>query len=108
MMTVQRLVNLFSCFTKLPVEVHEVRDQILEWGYFDKVIISPFSSSPDDLRGFYIHYAINMPYGHVQESRFIRYNSNLTLAWQRLRAVQRYCMGCTEAALLHTRSEVGG
>jgi len=24
------------------------------------------------------------------------------------RAVQRCCMGCTEAALLHTRSEVGG
>ncbi len=86
-MTVSRLINLFSSCTK-PVEVKEVRDQIVEWGYHDGITIAPFDGPPERLLGTILHYDVPLPYGTIKEYCVIRYNKNLPVPLQRLVCVK--------------------
>jgi Zn-dependent peptidase ImmA (M78 family) len=87
-MTVRRIVRLFSAFSIVPVKVNEIRDQIIEWGFHDSIILSPFSGEISRLRGLLLHYQYDMTYGKKVSYCVIRYNSKMTLDWQRLTCVK--------------------
>lgn len=87
-MTVRRLVNLFSAFEYVPIEVDEVRKQIVEWGYHDRIVIRPFDGSVRYLRGMLLQYRMVAPYGGESSHCVIRYNSAMPVEWQRLTCVK--------------------
>ena len=83
-MTIPRLIEFFSKFSRAPVEVGEIRDHITEWGYCDRITLSPFDQPTAHLRGMMLHYTSIQPYGAELEHRIIRFNQNLSIPWQRL------------------------
>jgi len=87
-MTVRRLVSLFSCFSIVPVEVSEVRDQIVEWGYHESIKIAPFTGPVSNLRGMLLEYKWVAPYGAEVSQCIIRYNSEMSKDWQRLTCIK--------------------
>ena len=86
-MTVQRLIQCFSRHQKV-VEVQDVRDQILEWGYYDGVVISPFDDDPELLLGTMVNFTTLRPYGVEKEYYVVRYNINSSIPMQRLICVK--------------------
>ena len=87
-MTVTRLINNFSSWTQI-VEVSEVRDQIVEWGFCDGIIVSPFDGPPSALLGMFLHYSVPANvYGSDRDFRVVRYNQNLSYEFQRLVCVK--------------------
>jgi hypothetical protein len=87
-MTVSRLVSLFSSFGYVPVEVQEVSDQIVEWGYYSDITIAPFDGPVEHLRGNIVVYESKHVYGNVTTHCVIRYNKNSPVEWQRLVCVK--------------------
>lgn len=87
-MTVSRLVRLFSSFGYVPVDVQEVSDQIVEWGYYSSIIIAPFNGPVEHLRGNIVVYENRHVYGEVTTHCVIRYNKNSPIEWQRLICVK--------------------
>jgi hypothetical protein len=91
-MTVARLIEKFSTWKK-PVLVSEVRDQIVEWGYYDRIQLVPFDRAPGRLQGMIIDYEAIEPYA-TKDCCVIRYNENLSSEEQRLVCVKElvHCM----------------
>ena len=69
-MTVRRLVNLFSCFSITPVEVSEIRDQIVDWGFHDSRAIQfcPWSLNLASQQGWW-HHAVPYSQGETPVCR---------------------------------------
>lgn len=86
-MTVSRLIDLFSSFAFVPIEVAEVADQIVKWGYYDRIIISPFDGPVGSLRGNILVYENVIPYD-TQTYCVVRYNQNSPVEWQRIACVK--------------------
>ena len=96
-MTVSRLIKLFSTATK-PVEVTEVRDQIVEWGFHDAIIMTSFDGPPGQLLGMLLHYESVVPYG-TKQFCIIRYNQNMSVPLQRLVCVKELVHSMDDVAL---------
>lgn len=86
-MTVSRLIDLFSSFGFVPIEVAEVADQIVDWGYYDKITISPFDGPVGSLRGNILVYENVVPY-NTRTYCVVRYNQNSPIEWQRIVCVK--------------------
>lgn len=91
-MTVARLINMFSAW-KSPVSVTAVRDQIIWWGYYDRIVFSPFDKPPGKLQGMIIDYDSVESYA-TKECCVIRFNQNQSSEEQRLVCVKElvHCM----------------
>ena len=87
-MTVSRLVGLFSSFGYVPIDVQEVSDQIVEWGYYSEITIAPFDGPVEHLRGNIMVYENKHVYGEVTSHCVIRFNKNSSVEWQRLICVK--------------------
>lgn len=88
-MTVQRLILAFSKHQNA-VQVGDVRDQIVEWGFYDSIPISPFDKNPDDLLGTMVELSVPVPppYASDRTAYAVRFNQNVSLNWQRLICVK--------------------
>ncbi|MFG1189241.1 hypothetical protein [Xanthobacter flavus] len=84
-MSVKKLIDFFSTFQIAPVEVADVRDQIVEsYNVTDDIIIMPVNVDPTMLRGLYFRYREKTgPYSNKSCS-VVLYSGRLSLPWQRL------------------------
>ena len=82
-MTVPRLIALVSAYTK-PVEVRDIRDRIVEWGYHDRIFIRSFNKPSGNLFGNFVEYKTQGAYGKENSYFVVNYNENLTNEWKRL------------------------
>lgn len=96
-MTVARLIQKFSTHRK-PVQVTDVRDQIVEWGYADKITIRRFDKNPENLWGNMTDYVNLAPYGS-KECVVVNYNHHLSVPLQRLVCVKELIHVMDTAAL---------
>lgn len=53
-MTASALIEFFSTFTRLPVMAEDVRDQLVEMGVQDEILLRPMDVPPDDLLGMFV------------------------------------------------------
>lgn len=83
-MSAGKLIQFFSMFTKLPVYVEDVRDQIIEMGIQDEIVFVPMHVSPRHLMGMTVRYACRPLYGERKNCTIIFYNVNVERSWQRL------------------------
>ena len=85
-MSVASLIEFFSTFRKLPVQIDDVRDQIVHLGIQDEIVFRPDPEMNQDiLHGvFYRYRKYNGVYQLAKNCTLIVYNANLTQDWQRL------------------------
>ena len=55
-MSVKRLIEFFSMFSKLPIYAEDVRDHIVEMGVQDEILLREMDVPPDHLLGMFVRY----------------------------------------------------
>lgn len=80
----RRLVERFQDRTKLPIEIEEIRDVLIDLGVQDKIIFSPELLDTGILRGAYYQWCEHAAaYGEPILTTLIVFPANEDLAWQR-------------------------
>ena len=83
-MSVGRLITFFSMFTKIPVYVEDVRDQMVEMGIQDEITLVPMDVPPQHLLGMLVRYRESGLYGNTKNCALVFYNENVSRDVQRL------------------------
>jgi hypothetical protein len=84
-MSLQRVVEAFAGSIDLPIEIPEVRDEVIRLGFQDRIIFSGQDADPGKCRGvFYQFTTRNGVYADPVMQTLIVYNSRLTVPWQRM------------------------
>ncbi len=85
-MSLKKLIEIFSCHTKLPVQIKVVVGQIVEMGVQDKITYIGVDLDVSVLRGQFIRVATERTgvYGDPIYSAEIYYATNQDIDWQRL------------------------
>ena len=83
-MSLSKLIDFFSTFSLLPVEINDVRDQIVELGVQDRIIIRPVDIDPLELMGLYYQYKSKKAPYESELCSLVLYSSRLPRDWQRV------------------------
>jgi hypothetical protein len=77
-MSVGKLIDFFSRFTKLPIYAEDVKDQIVDLGVQDVIEFHPIDEDPRRLRGMYFRYRVRAAlYSDHDNHSIIFYNANV-------------------------------
>lgn len=84
-MSLRKLVDKIAAVDQLPVEIEDVRDELIRLGFQDKIIFSDEDMDPAKLRGI-LYKFIQRPavYGDPEMVSMIVYSSRLSIDWQRV------------------------
>jgi hypothetical protein len=109
-MSLEKLIDAFSNRTELPVEIPEVRDEIVRMGFQDEVVFVHQPMDPGKLRGIYYQYTKHSaPYSEPILCTLIIYSSLLSMEWQRLVCGKEIIhVMDRQAGKTHTPGEVTG
>jgi hypothetical protein len=78
-MSIGKLVTFFASFTKLPVYVEDVRDQIVALGIQDQIEFQPVDEDPQKFRGMFFRYRTRPSlYADHENHTVIFYNQNVS------------------------------
>jgi len=78
-MSVGKLINFFSSFTKLPIYAEDVRDHIVDLGIQDIIEFRPMDADPSKLLGLFFRYRVSSaPYSPTDNHSIIFYNGNVS------------------------------
>lgn len=103
-MSVAKLIDFFSVFSVLPVEISDVRDQIVEaYGVQDEIRIVPFTGDPNRLRGLFLRFRERTGPYSTKNCCIVLYNKHMSLAWQRLIACKEL-IHVLDSAMVRTAS----
>lgn len=81
----KRIIDGFAGRSKLPVEISEIRDAIVAYGFRDEILIRGEAADPGKVRGLFYQYTKNdTVYAPPTLCTIVVYNSLLPVPWQRL------------------------
>jgi hypothetical protein len=110
-MSINRLVEFFSTFTRLPVYAEDVRDQLVDMGIQDEILLREMDVPPEKLLGMFVRFKRRGAlYGHeVSQSSVVFYNKNVDAMTQNLICIKElmHVFDDQIKAATHTREEFG-
>lgn len=83
-MSVGRLIEFFSTFTKLPVYIEDICGQMVDMGIQDEIVLIPMDAPPQILLGMMVRYRESGAYTSPKNCALIFYNVNVGRDEQRL------------------------
>lgn len=84
-MSLIQVVQTFAGITDLPIEIPEVRAEIVRLGYQDRIIFSGQDADPGKCRGVFYQYTTrDGVYADPVLTTLIGYNSRVSVPWQRM------------------------
>lgn len=84
-MTLSRLVGAFDNFANLPIEIPDVRDELIKLGFQERIIFQEGDFNPAQLRGVFYQFTRRaVLYGEPERCSLILYSSHLSLEWKRM------------------------
>lgn len=85
-MRLQKLIAKFSTRTELPIEIPEVREEIIAMGIQDKIVFCPDAEmDKTKLKGAYMQFRVRPTmYGEYEDWSLIVFCANEGIPWQRM------------------------
>lgn len=84
-MSLQRVVEAFAGSADLPIEIPEIRDEIVRLGFQDRIIFSGQDADPGKCRGVFYQFTVrDGVYADPILTTLIVFNSRLSVPWQRV------------------------
>jgi Zn-dependent peptidase ImmA (M78 family) len=109
-MSISRLVEFFSTFTRLPVYAEDVRDQLVEMDIQDNILLREMDVPPGKLLGMFVRFKMrNALYGQeVTKSSVVFYNKNVDPMTQNLICIKElmHVFDDQIKAATHTKEEL--
>lgn len=79
------VIEHFSCYTILPIQINDVREFIRDKGIVDQICFHKMDSDPEVLRGLLYQTRDTPPYFHGERvMAHVAYSGNMSIEYQRL------------------------
>ena len=84
-MTLAKLIGAFESFTILPIEIPDVREQLVSFGFQDCIVFMEGDFDPSQLRGVFYQFTHRLGvYGETERCTLILYSAHLSPEWKRV------------------------